>query len=135
MYDPDTSVNLRHSPRGVCMVIIYSRVWINRVRLPILLVISWTRKMNIFLSPFAPKNLVSRDGLGGPVPRQPAHCPHSGKIWGLLMGFFPISAAAASIYLCHQLSSGESRVNQVTQLRPNSVRRRESAGTGLVVLK
>ena len=29
--------------------------------------------MNISLSPFAPENLVSRDGLGSPVPRQPAH--------------------------------------------------------------
>ena len=31
----------------VCMVITYSRVWINRVRLPILLVISRTGKMDI----------------------------------------------------------------------------------------
>ena len=29
--------------------------------------------MNIFLSPFAPENLISRDGFGSPVPRQPAH--------------------------------------------------------------
>ena len=29
--------------------------------------------MNIFLSPFAPENLVSRDWFGSPVPRQPAH--------------------------------------------------------------
>ena len=29
--------------------------------------------MNIFLSAFAPENLVSRDGFGCPVPRQPAH--------------------------------------------------------------
>ena len=29
--------------------------------------------MNISLSAFAPKNLVSRDGFGSPVPRQPAH--------------------------------------------------------------
>ena len=29
----------------VCMVITYSRVWINRVRLPILLVVSWTGKI------------------------------------------------------------------------------------------
>ena len=36
------------------------------------------REMNISLSPFAPKNLVSRDGFGRPVPRQPAHSPHSG---------------------------------------------------------
>ena len=29
--------------------------------------------MKIFLSPFAPENLVSRDGFGSPVPRPPAH--------------------------------------------------------------
>ena len=29
--------------------------------------------MNISLSAFAPENLVSRDGVGRPVPRQPAH--------------------------------------------------------------
>ena len=29
--------------------------------------------MNISLSPFAPENLVSRDGFDSPVPRQPAH--------------------------------------------------------------
>ena len=49
-----------------------ARVRINRVRLPILLVVSSTGI--IFpLSPFAPENLVSRDGFGSPVPRQPAH--------------------------------------------------------------
>ena len=50
------------------MVITYSRVWINRVRLPILLVVS-----NTPLSPCVPENLVSRDGFSRPVPRQPAH--------------------------------------------------------------
>ena len=29
--------------------------------------------MDIFLSAFVPENLVSRDGFGSPVPRQPAH--------------------------------------------------------------
>ena len=50
-----------------------ARVCINWVRLPILLVVSSTGKMNISLSAFAPKNLASRDGFGSPVPRQPAH--------------------------------------------------------------
>ena len=50
-----------------------ARVRINRGRLPILLVVSSTGKMNISLSAFAPENLVSRDGFGSPVPRQPAH--------------------------------------------------------------
>ena len=31
------------------------------------------RKMNISLSAFVPENLVSRDGFGSPVPRQPVH--------------------------------------------------------------
>ena len=45
--------------------------------------------MNISLSPFAPENLVSRDGFGRPVPRQRAHSllvwsGHVGKYraWG-----------------------------------------------------
>ena len=50
-----------------------ARVWINGVRLPILLVVSRTGKNNVSLSGFAPENLVSRDGFGSPVPRQPAH--------------------------------------------------------------
>ena len=48
-----------------------ARVRVNRVRLPILLVVSWTGKMNISLSAFAPENLASRDGFGST--RQPAH--------------------------------------------------------------
>ena len=55
------------------MVITCSRVWINRVRLPILLVVSCTGKMNISLSSCVPENSVSRDGFSRPVPRQPAH--------------------------------------------------------------
>ena len=33
------------------------------------------REIHISLSPFASDNLVSRDGFGSPVPRQPAHLP------------------------------------------------------------
>ena len=51
----------------ICMLVTHiARVWINRVWLPILLVVSWTGKMNISLSAFAPENLVSREGLGIP---------------------------------------------------------------------
>ena len=60
----------------VCMYVWSShlaRVRINQVRLPILLVVSLTGKMNFSLSPFAPENLISRDGFGSPVPRQPAY--------------------------------------------------------------
>ena len=41
----------------------------NRVRLPILLVVSRTGKNKFSLSPFAPEDMA--------VPRQPAHSPHS----------------------------------------------------------
>ena len=45
----------------VCTPITHSRVWINLVRLPVLLVVNGTGKTNISLSSFAPENLVSRD--------------------------------------------------------------------------
>ena len=50
----------------VCMVITYSRVWINRVRLPILLVVSWTGKI-IFPCPRACLRIWSRE-TGSAVP-------------------------------------------------------------------
>ena len=50
-----------------------TKAWINRVRLPVLHVVSWTGKINISLSAFAPENLVSRDGFCSPVSGQPAH--------------------------------------------------------------
>ena len=76
-----------------------ARLWINRVRLPILLVGSSTGNINIPLSPFAPENLVSRDGFGSPVPRQPAHLHTQAESGAcLLKGSLP-SSAAASIYL------------------------------------
>ena len=69
------------------IVIIYiARVRINRVRLPILLAASGTAwKVNISLSPFAPENLVSRDGFSSPVPRQAVHL-HT-QIYVLLFEF------------------------------------------------
>ena len=52
------------------------RACIKRARLPILLVVSWAEEIDISLSPFATDNLVSRDGFGRHVPRQPAHSRH-----------------------------------------------------------
>ena len=74
-----------------------------------------SRKIDIFLSPFVPESLVLRNGLGRPVPRQPAYSPLSGCILCLLTRLLPISAAA-SIYLYRPKPSGQSRVYQVTQL-------------------
>ena len=59
------------------------------------------RKMNICLSPFAPENLVSRDGFGCPVPRQPLLILLTQAESAVLTGFLPFSAAA-SIYLYHR---------------------------------
>ena len=47
--------------------------------------------MIVSLSPFAPENLVARDGFSRPVPRQPAHSSHPGSVWCLLTGSFPSS--------------------------------------------
>ena len=52
---------------------IYSKSEDQPIRLPILLVVSSTGKINDSLSPFARENLVSRDGFGRPVSRQPVH--------------------------------------------------------------
>ena len=82
-----------------CMVTRIARVWINRVRLPILLVVSWTGKMNISLSGFAPENLVSRDGFGSPVPRQPAHLHTQAEFGAYLRDSSRIPRRRPFIYL------------------------------------
>ena len=56
------------------------------------------------------------------------------KIWCLLAGFLPISAAA-SMYLYRYTPSGQSRVYQVTQLRTDDVHCRASVRAGPVALK
>ena len=56
-----------------CMVTHIARVWINRVGCQSCSWSGGTRKNNISLSLSAPDNLVSRNGFGSPVPRQPAH--------------------------------------------------------------
>ena len=81
------------------IVITYSRVWINRVRLPILLVVSSTGKMNISLFPFAPGNLVSRNGFGSPVPRQSAHLHTQAESGAYLRDSSRVPRRRLSIYL------------------------------------
>ena len=51
-----------------------ARVWMNRVRLPILLVVSLTGKMNISLSSFAPGNLVIECFYDSSPPPQTIDC-------------------------------------------------------------
>ena len=91
--------------------------------------------MDISLSPFAPENLVLRDGFGSLVPRQPAHLHIQAEPGAyLLTGFIP-SSTAVSIYLC-KLSyvPGQSRVYQATQLRADGVHCRESGPVNLKVV-
>ena len=113
------------------------RVWINRVRLPVLHVVSWTGKMSISLSAFVPENLVSRDGFGSPVPRQPAHLHNTQTESGAcLRDSSRVPRRRPFIHLYRHTPSGQSRVYRVTQLRnTDGVHCRESAGTGPVNLK
>ena len=80
--------------------------------------------MNISLSAFVPKNSVSRDGFGSPIPRQPAHL-HTPLNLVLTYGVSPEFRGGA----------GQSLVYRVTQLRADGVHCRESIGTGPVNLK
>ena len=115
----------------VCVIKHIARVWINRVRLPILLVVSSTEKMNIFLSSFAPENLVSREGFGSPVPRQSAHL-HTQAEFGAYLLRDSSRVPWRRPYICLtaiHTPSGPPRVYRVTQLRTDGVHCRESTCT------
>ena len=83
--------------------------------------------MNIRLSPYAPENMVSRDGFSLLILHTQAE---SGAYSGGPSRFPP-----ASIYLNRLTPSGHSRVDRVTQLRTDGVHYRESAGVGPANLK
>ena len=120
----------------VCMVTHIARVWINRVRLPVLLLVSSTGKINISLFAFAPENLVSRGGFGSSVPRPPAHLHTQAESGAyLLRDSSRVPRRRPFIYLNCHTPSGQSRVYRVMQLRTEGVHCRESAGTGSVNLK
>ena len=100
---------------------------------------SWSAEqenINISLSPFAPENLVSRDGFGSFLPRQPAHLHTQAESVIYLRDSSRISRRRPFIYLNHHTPSGRSRVYRATHLRTDGVHcRRESTGTGPVNLK
>ena len=50
-------------PPVACEVITYSKVWINRARWSILLVVGWAGKIHNFLSPFQSEKLASDKSL------------------------------------------------------------------------
>ena len=95
---------------------------------------SGTGRIRVSLFLFAPENLVSLEGSGRPVPRQPTYYLHSGWIWCLLAGFLSVSVTTC-IHLYRQLPSGQSRVYRVMRSCTDGIHRRESAGTGPVVFK
>ena len=84
-----------HDPRLLLIAEYRSTVYGCRI---LLVVIRIVGKTNMSLSPFAPKNLVSRDRFDRPVPRHHAHFPHSGCTWCVLTGLLSLSAAASIIY-------------------------------------
>ena len=55
--------------------------------------------MNISLSALAPENLISRDGFGSPVPRQPAHPHTQAESGAYLRDFFRVPRRRPYIYL------------------------------------
>ena len=55
--------------------------------------------MNIPLSAFAPDNLVSRDGFGSPVPRQPAHLHTQAESGAYLRDFSRFPRRRPLLYL------------------------------------
>ena len=88
------------------------------------------------MSAFVPENLVSRDGFGNSVPRQPAHLHTQAESGAyLLRDSSRVPRRRSFVYLNRHTPSGQSRVHRVTQLRTDGVHCRESAGTGPVNLK
>ena len=77
---PTPTIGMKWACMYVCVVTQIARVWINRVTYKVANPArgQLNREIDISLSPFAPENLVSRDGFSRPVPRQPAHYPYSG---------------------------------------------------------
>ena len=103
------------------------RVKINRARLPILLVVSWTGKMNISLSPLTPENLVWRDGFGSPVQRQPTHSPYFGwvprrRLFIYLIRHTSVSSIPGNVIACRWPSV--SRVRLHTASKPQGSAKR-----------
>ena len=116
----------------VCMVITYSRVWINRVKVANLACGQLNRENNIPLSPCVPENLVSREGFSRPVPRQPSHLHTQAESGAHLRDSSRVPRRRP--FMKPPYAIGQSRVYRVTQLRTDGVHCRESAGTGPVNL-
>ena len=95
----------------------------------------WTGKMISSLSPFAPENLVSRDGFGSPILLKPVHLHTQAESGAYLRDSSRVPRRRPFIYLNRHTPLSQSRVYRVTRLRTDGVYCRESAGTRPVNLK
>ena len=110
-------------------------VWISRVRLSILLVVSSTGKINIsYLR--SPENLARETGSAVPS-RVSLLILHStqAESGAYLWDSSRYPRRRPFIYLNRHTPSGQSRVYRVTQLGTDGVHCQESAGTGPVNVK
>ena len=82
-----------------------------------------------------PENLVSRDGFGSPVPRQPAHLYTQAESGTYVRDSSRVSRRSPYVYLNRHTPSGQFQVYRVTQLRTDGVHCREFSGTGPVNLE
>ena len=101
-----------YKPR-LCMVKHIAGVWSNRVRLPILIVVSWTGKKNKTLFAFVVGNSVSRDRFGSPVRRQLAHLQTQAESGAYLRDSSRVPRRRPVIILNHHTPSAQSRVYRV----------------------
>ena len=63
-------------------------------------------QLNISLSVFAPENLVSRDGFGSPIPRQPVHLHTQAESGAYLRDSSRVPRRRPFIYLNRHTPSG-----------------------------
>ena len=97
---------------------------------------SWSAKQEFFnsLFPFAPENLVSRDGFSRPIPRN-ARSFSTVRLNLVLTMARPVFCRDVPLHN-RQPPSGHSRVYRVTQIiRTDGVHRRASTGTSSLILK
>ena len=78
-------------------------------------------KMNISLSPIESEDLVSRDGFGSAVPRQPTHLHNQTDSGAYLRDSSQFPRGHPFIYLNRHTPSGQHRVYRVAQMRTDGV--------------
>ena len=117
----------------VCMVTHIARVWINRVTLPVLHVVSQPGK-SVFPCPRSCPRIWSRE-KGSAVPSRVSLLISILRLNMVLTYGTEFRGGVRLLIYNRHTQSGQSRVYRVTRLRTDGVHCRESAGTGPVNLK